>query len=135
MSCASSSKTRTGQPWACPGHPPWRISSAGTWFGLEKVAGDGVGDDEDFPHDGGEGDFSGPFVAFDEAAVEVAQAAGVADGGSRRITMESIRDRVERLAKASVTNNTTETNQTRRRGRKPPPGGKARTELEHSTLK
>src|SRR5215831_3572539 len=67
---------------ACPGHLPWRQSSALTLGGLEMVSSDGVGDDEDFPHDGGEGDLSRSIVVADDAIVEVAHLAGVTDGGS-----------------------------------------------------
>ena len=39
-------------------------------LGLEVVSGDGVGDDENFPHDRGEGDLSGSIVGMGEASVE-----------------------------------------------------------------
>jgi hypothetical protein len=45
-------------------------------LGVEVVSGDGVGDDEDFPHDSGEGDFSGSIVVVGDAIVEVAHRGG-----------------------------------------------------------
>ena len=42
------------------------------WFGgFEVISSCGVCDDQDFSHDGGEGDFSGTMIGFDEAIVEV----------------------------------------------------------------
>src|SRR6516165_10448616 len=45
------------------------------------VAGDGVGGNQDFAHNGGEGDLAGSAVAGDEAVVEILEGRGVADGG------------------------------------------------------
>ncbi len=49
--------------------------------GFEVVSGDGVGDGEDFSHDGGQGDFSGAMIGFDEAIVEVLHRGRMPDSG------------------------------------------------------
>ena len=48
---------------------------------FEVVSSDGVGDDEDFPHDGDQGDFAGAMIGFDEAIIEVLQRGRMSDGG------------------------------------------------------
>src|SRR6516164_6428876 len=68
-----------------PGHLPWMPSSVLALSGVEMISRDGVGDDENFPHDGDEGDFAGTMVGFDETAVEVAHRGGMADGGARGV--------------------------------------------------
>ena len=56
--------------------------SSGLWLcGFEGVSGDGAGDDQDFSHDGGQGDFSGAMIGFDEAIVEVLHRGRMANGG------------------------------------------------------
>src|ERR1700733_2669587 len=56
--------------------------SSGLWLcGFEGVSGDGAGDDQDFSHDGGQGDFSGAMIGFDEAIVEVLHRGRIANGG------------------------------------------------------
>ena len=54
------------------GHLPWRRSSALRWSGSKVISSDGVGDDQDFSHDGGQGDFAGATIGSDETIVEVA---------------------------------------------------------------
>ncbi len=54
------------------GHLPWRRSSALRWSGSKVISSDGVGDDQDFSHDGGQGDLSGTMIGFHETIVEVA---------------------------------------------------------------
>jgi 2-haloacid dehalogenase len=68
---------RTGQPDEYPEHLPCLGSSVLPWF---LVTDDGVEDDEDFAHDGGQRDFSGSVVLGDEALVERPQHRVVADG-------------------------------------------------------
>src|SRR3984957_13412605 len=56
--------------------------SSGLWLcGFEGGSGDGAGDDQDFSHDGGQGDFSGAMIGFDEAIVEVLHRGRIANGG------------------------------------------------------
>src|ERR1700735_5249429 len=75
-----------------PRHPPWRRSSA-LPLGLEVVSGDGVGDDEDFPHDSDEGDLSGSIVVVGDAIVEVAHRGGMADSGAGGVEQGAAHER------------------------------------------
>ena len=61
--------------------------------GLEVVSGDGVGDDENFPHDRGEGDLSGSIVGMGEASVEVAHRGGMADSGAGGVEQGAAHER------------------------------------------
>jgi hypothetical protein len=61
------------------GHPPWWRSSGLTCNGPEMISSHGVCDDQDFPHDGSQGDLAGTIVCFDDAFVEVAHCGGMAD--------------------------------------------------------
>ena len=62
-------------------------------LGLEVVSGDGVGDDEDFPHDSDEGDLSGPIVVVGDAIVEVAHRGGMADSGAGGVEQGAAHER------------------------------------------
>ena len=62
-------------------------------LGLEVVSGDGVGDDEDFPHDSGEGDLSGSIVVVGDAIVEVAHRGGMADSGAGGVEQGAAHER------------------------------------------
>jgi hypothetical protein len=62
-------------------------------LGVEVVSGDGVGDDENFPHDRGEGDLSGSFVVVGDAIVEVAHRRGMADSGAGGVEQGAAHER------------------------------------------
>jgi hypothetical protein len=63
-------------------------------LGVEVVSGDGVGDDENFPHDRGEGDLSGSFVVVGDAIVEVAHRRGMADSGAGGVEQGAAHERL-----------------------------------------
>jgi hypothetical protein len=60
---------------------------------FEVVTGDGVGDDENFPHDSGEGDLSGSIVVVGDAIVEVAHRGGMADSGAGGVEQGAAHER------------------------------------------
>lgn len=61
--------------------------------GSTVISSDGVGDDEDFSHDRGQGDFAWAAIGCDETIVEVAQRRGVADGGPGGVEQDAAHER------------------------------------------
>ena len=61
--------------------------------GFEVVSSDSVGDDQDFSHDGGQGDFSGTVIGFDQAIVEVPHRGRMADSGPGGVEQRAAHER------------------------------------------
>ena len=68
-------------------------SSGLSLSGFEVVSSDGVGDDQGFSHDGGQGDFSGAMIGFDEASVEVLHRGRMSNGGPRGVEQGAAHER------------------------------------------